>query len=160
MKSFGMLRPQAVGILMTTNFSAPPSTTPRRWSSGAASPPMTPRSRMVARAAALRCSGRKQWVCQSISWRSLMSSKGRHHLRGEQLEAPQGRALRHARVRVAEEEILQATDLHELVHALDDVVRRSDQEVPRLQEVPVELRAGRELLPRIREHLAAPERIV
>jgi hypothetical protein len=30
MKSFGMRRPQPVGILITTNFSAPPSATPRR----------------------------------------------------------------------------------------------------------------------------------
>jgi hypothetical protein len=58
MKSFGMPRPHLVGILITTNFSAPPSATPRRWRSGPASPPITPRARIVARDAVPACSGR------------------------------------------------------------------------------------------------------
>jgi hypothetical protein len=58
MKSFGMPRPDLVGILITTNFSAPPSITPRWWCSGQASPPMTPRACITARDSAPMCSGR------------------------------------------------------------------------------------------------------
>jgi hypothetical protein len=55
---------------------------------------------------------------------------------------------------VTHEQILEARDLLQLVNPGRHMVRRSDQQIPRLQELPVELGAGNELLTRIGEHLS------
>ena len=97
-------------------------------------------------------------MCQSISWRPLLER--RHHPGREQLETAQREPLGDSGVRVPEEQVLKAAHLDELVDALGHVLRRADQQVPGLEELPVEPGARRQLLAGVGEDVPAPEGIV